>query len=201
MRISVRRIGLVLFGVLIAAPPLLAADNQIRGFFGATFQGSTTFVPDLTNAANKTHLVFGGSFVSLGDMFGAEVELADAPGFFESGAGTLVLSSRVTTLTGNVVIAAPRRLMEYSLRPYFVGGGGLMRIHADDVLSVVTIAKVKPSFDLGIGVIGFLSNRVGLCWEVRRFQIFHQKTAEEGLTLGDERLSFWRATMALAYRY
>jgi hypothetical protein len=185
----------------LLASPALAADNQVRAFFGATFQGSTTFV-DLANAANKPNLVIGVSLVSLGDVFGLDVELADAPGFFESGPQSLVLSSRVTTLSGNVVIAAPRRLTEYTLRPYFVGGAGLMRVHIDDVLSALPVSSVLPAFDVGGGVMGFLTNRVGVCWEIRRFQSLTRDTEQVGLTFGEpERLSFWRASMGLAIRY
>ena len=36
--------------------------------------------------------------------------------------------SAVTTLTGNVVVALPRRMAGYGLRPYFSGGAGLMHV-------------------------------------------------------------------------
>ena len=84
----------------------------------------------------KPHLALGVSLVTLGEVFGVDIDLADAPGFFESGDRHLVLGGRVTTVTGNVVIAAPRRLTEYSLRPYFVGGAGLMRVCTDRAQSL-----------------------------------------------------------------
>src|SRR6202011_1676842 len=69
--------------VVLAASLLLmsartyAADRQIRPFVGATFGGGTTFVdPDLV--AGKANLLIGASAVFLGDMFGAEVDVADA---------------------------------------------------------------------------------------------------------------------------
>ncbi len=60
----------------------------------------------------------------------------------------LVLHSRVTTICGNVVFAAPHRLTEYSLRPYFVAGGGLMRARRITSLSVFDVSGVYPAFDL-----------------------------------------------------
>src|SRR5690242_6869497 len=117
--------SLALFALALAAPAS-AADNQVRGFFGATFSGGTTFV-DLEKAAGRPNPVFGGSLVTVGEVVGVELDIADAPGFFQAGSQHLVLSSRVTTVTGNIVVAAPRRLTEYALRPYFVGGAGVMR--------------------------------------------------------------------------
>src|SRR5262249_36359669 len=123
--------GAAVMAAMLATGTASAADNQIRPYFGATFGGGTTFV-DLEKAAGKPNKVVGVSVVTLGEMLGGEVDLGDAPGFFQAGDQHLVLSSRVTTLMGNVVIAAPRKLTEYSLRPYIVGGGGLMRARIDD---------------------------------------------------------------------
>jgi hypothetical protein len=130
-----------------------------------------------------------------------EVDIADAPGFFEPDDKHLVVSSRVTTLSGNVVVAAPHRLTEYSLRPYFVGGGGLMRVRTTTASNVFDVSKVIPQLDVGVGVVGFVTDRIGVCWDVRRFQSIGRNTRNVGLSIGDERLSFWRATMAAAIRY
>jgi outer membrane protein with beta-barrel domain len=177
-----------------------AADKQIRPFIGATFGGQTTFL-DFDSVTGKPNIVFGVSVVTLGDVFGVDVDLADAPGFFE-GNDHIYLNSRVTTLTGNVVIAAPRRLTEYILRPYFVGGAGLMRIHADDYFGAFKVERIRPAFDLGGGVLMFFTNTVGASFEVRRFQNFYHSSDDAGLTLtGSERLSFWRAGLSLAIRY
>ena len=190
----------VLLCLALTAAPAQAADKQFRGFFGATFGGGTTFV-DLEKAAGRFNPVIGASAVTLGEMFGIEVEIADAPGFFQAGDQHLVLSSRVTTLTGNVVVAAPRRYTEYALRPYLVGGAGVMRARIDDYFGVFKVARVLPSFDVGAGAIGFITADVGICWEVRRFQSLSGNSDEQGLTFGHERLSFWRASMGLAIRY
>jgi hypothetical protein len=139
--------------------------------------------------------------VFLGEVVGAEVEVADAPGFFESGDKHLVLRSRVTTINGNVIVAAPHRLTEYWLRPYFVAGGGLMRVRTTTSLSVFDVAKVIPEIDLGVGVVAFLTNRVGVSWDIRRFQSIGTGTPDVGLSFGGESLSFWRATMGAVIRY
>ena len=166
-----------------------------------TFAGSTTYVDPDRGVGNR-HLTLGVSALTLGEIFGADVDLADTSGFFESGGPHLVLSSHVTTFTGNVVIAVPRRLTEYSLRPYLVAGGGIMRVRSLDYFGVFDVASVLPTFDVGGGAQGFLNRSVGVAWEVRRFGSVSRKAQQTGLTLnGDEQISFWRASMALAIRY
>lgn len=187
-------------GLLLVSVRTYAADRQIRPFIGATFGGGTTFV-DPEDAVGKANLAIGASAVFLGEVFGTEVDIADAPGFFESGDKHLVILSRVTTISGNVIVAAPHRLTEYSLRPYFVGGAGLMRVRTTTAFSVFDVSSVIPVLDVGAGVIGFLTNRIGVCWDVRRFQSVGSNTGNVGLSFGDEHLSFWRATMSVAIRY
>ena len=186
-------------GLLLLSARIDAADRQIRPFMGATFGGGTTFV-DPENAIGDPNLAIGVGALFLGEVFGTEVEVADAPGFFESNKN-LVRGSRVTTINGNFVLAAPRRLTEYSLRPYLVGGGGLMRVRTTTLFSVFDVSSIVPAFDVGAGVVGFLTNRVGVCWDVRRFQSIGSNTDTAGLSFGKEDLSFWRATMGVAIRY
>jgi hypothetical protein len=187
-------------GLLLTSARTYADDRQIRPFIGATFGGGTTFV-DVEHVAGKVNLAIGVGAVFLGELFGAEVEVADAPGFFESGDRSLVRGSRVTTISGNVIVAAPHRLTEYSLRPYLVGGGGLMRVRTTTSFNVFDVSTVMPVLDVGVGAVGFLTNRTGVSWELRRFQSVGRNTRNVGLSFGDEHLSFWRATMAVAIRY
>jgi hypothetical protein len=202
IRGAARSTAVLVTGLLLTSVRTSAEDRQIRPFIGATFGGGTTFV-NLEKAVGKPNPTIGASAVFLGELFGAEVDIADAPGFFESGDTTLplIVGSRVTTLSGNFVVAAPHRMTEYSLRPYVVGGGGLMRVRTTTTFNVFDVSKVIPQVDVGVGVVGFLTNRFGVCWDVRRFQSVGRKTRHEGLSFGDESLSFWRATMAAAIRY
>jgi hypothetical protein len=92
-------------------------------------------------------------------------------------------------------------LTEYWLRPYIVGGGGLMRVRTTTSFNVFDLAKVVPQVDVGVGVVAFLTPRVGVSWELRRFQSIGADSTEVGLSLGGESLSYWRATMAGVIRY
>ena len=193
MRIALLALALVVFG-----PVQAQADWQLKPFVGLTFGGSTTFL-DLEQAAGDANIVIGFGGVWLGELIGVDADFGHGPGFFQSGDQNLVTGSSVTTLTGNLVVALPRRLSEYTLRPYFVGGAGLMHVRINDSNDLLGGASTLPAVDVGGGVTGFLTDRVGLSWDVRRFSSIGGKA--RGLSIGPEQLSFWRANMALAFRY
>ena len=191
------RIAVLTLTLLLLRPAPARAEWQLRPFLGVTFGGKTTFF-DLEQAADNLNLVIGFNSVVLGELLGFEADVGYAPGFFQTGGQHLVTGSSATTLTGNVVIALPRHLAEFTLRPYFVGGAGLMQARINDPSKVLGVSSTLPAIDLGGGVTGFLSDRVGVSWDVRHFRSVGGKT--RGLSFGREQLSFWRANMALVFR-
>ncbi len=194
------RVRAPVLALLLLSPAQAWAEWQIRPFLGLTFGGGTTFV-DLEHAAGKPNLVFGVSGGLLGDVIGIDADFGHAPGFFQTDSQHLVLHSSATTLTGNIVIALPRRLAQYTLRPYFVGGAGLMYVRIDDSFGALPVGKPLPAIDIGGGATGFLSDRIGVNWDVRYFRSVGSKVEDSGLSFGAEQLSFWRASVALAIRY
>jgi len=188
-----------LTAVLLYRPVSAAAEWQLKPFLGVTFGGNTTFV-DPDHAAGDANVALGLGAALLGDVVGVDADLGYAPGFFQSGEEHLVVRSRVTTLTGNVVIALPRRLTQYTLRPYFVGGAGLMRVRIDTFADVLKVSSSLLATDVGAGVTGFLTDRIGLNWDLRRFASRSKNAPLTGISIGPEDLSFWRASMALAIR-
>jgi hypothetical protein len=195
----VNRWGAVVCFVLLATPA--AAEWQIKPFAGVAFGGSTTFV-DAEEAAGQAHRLLGVNGALLGEVLGLEADVARVPGFFQSGNGLFVLSSSVVTLTGNLVVAMPKRVFQYTLRPYFVAGAGILRAHIEPNLGTLPLANTRPAMDIGGGATGFLSDRLGVSWEIRHFRtIGRGGLSGVNVGLSGEQLAFWRATMALAIRY
>lgn len=197
-----RLLRTVALTMLLARPA--AAEWQLKPFFGATFGGETTFT-DLESAAGSLKFALGASATLIGEVVGIEGDFAYVPGYFQTGtqsSAASVVSSDVMTLVGNIVVAMPRRVVEYSLRPYFVGGAGLMRVRIDDFAGVLRVTRTLPAIDVGGGIAGFLSDRVGIGWDVRHFgSIARSGDTARGVSIGPEQLSFWRATMTLVVRY
>jgi hypothetical protein len=183
----------------VLIPRTASADWQIKPFGGVEFGGSTSFL-DYENAAGRAHFILGVNAGVLGEVLGIEADLARVPGFFETDE-QLVLSSSATTLTGNVVVAVPRRLFQYTLRPYFVAGAGIMHAQIEGRFGTLRVASTLPAMDLGGGATGFLSDRVGLNWELRYFRSFKGSGELNGVSVTEEQLAFWRATMAVVFRY
>lgn len=183
--------------IVLLTPSVAAAEGQVKGFVGVTFGGGTTFV-DLEKAVGKANPLIGGGGAWIGQVFGVEGELTFAPGFFQTGQQDLVVTSSVTTGTANLLVAMPRKVSGYSLRPYAVAGGGFMHVRIEDVFDVLPVRNTVSTVDFGGGVTGFVTNRIGVNWDVRYFRSIGGPPA--GLSFGTERLSFWRASMGVVVR-
>ena len=196
MRVAVVAIALSLIG----SASDVAAEWHVKPFLGVAFGGNSTFV-DVEDAAGSPTVMLGVGGVLLGEVVGLDIDFSHAAGFFESGDQRLVAHSSVTTLAGSIIVALPRRLNEYGLRPYFVGGAGLIHVRIAQRLGVLDVADTLPAMQLGGGATGFLTDRIGVSWELRHFRTIHRTSVGRGLSFGPERLSFWRGTLALAIRY
>jgi len=179
-----------------------AAEVQLKPLFiGVTFGGSTTLSLGAEGAATPA-LALGIGAAWLGELFGIEGEIAHYPGFFEPNSLIDLVSSGATTYTGNLIVAVPREKAKYTLRPYFVVGGGLMRANIQGPgEGVLPIESSLAAIDIGGGVTGFVSHHVGLNWDIRHFgSVGGDRNSRN--TLGEpEQLSFWRAHMALVIRF
>jgi hypothetical protein len=66
---------------------------------------------------------------------------------------------------------------------------------------VFQVAETMGAVDVGGGVQGYLTNRIGVGWDVRRFNGISKASEPGATTTGRTQLSFWRASMALVIRY
>ena len=181
------------------------AEILVIPFIGGAFQGQVTLppvqgiiAPAPIDLSKSLAVGVAGVWLTAG-IFGAEAELVYSPRFLET-EGTLVLpssqtSSKATTLGGNLVVAVPRSITRDSLRPYLVGGLGVQRAIREDVLDINPIDRNLLVLNVGGGVIGYLGDRSGVRFDLRRSRVVH-----DWETPG-VKLSHWRATVGVTFRY
>jgi hypothetical protein len=193
------QLSVLLSLIILAATRAAHADLLITPFAGGSFAPETTLLIPEEGAGRKFTL--GAAVLLLSDsLFGLEAEVGHTPGFFQGDDPLgLVLSSRVTTVTGNVILAVPLSVTRESLRPYLVGGLGLMQARSKNAAGVFPLDANFLAVDLGGGAIGFVTDRTGL-----RFDLRHIKAASGAdgpfARPGISRLSFWRATVGIVLR-
>jgi hypothetical protein len=158
--------------VLAAAAPARADWYAIPGL-GLSFGGGTNLL-DLDSASRGTRLVVQGSLLWLGDgWLGLDAEVAHVSGFFENEPGErlLITDSSVLTATGSVVITLPLQTTRHSLRPYAIGGFGLIRVSIRDFLDAFTGTENLMGLRVGGGATGFLTDTVGVRFDLSHFRV------------------------------
>jgi opacity protein-like surface antigen len=116
------------------------------------------------------------------------------------GANSLVLKSNVTTLMGNVVVAVPLSVSGYGLRPFASAGSGLMRATTRDLADVVSFHRNLFALNVGGGVIGPLSDKRAVRFDVRYFRNI-RTVGEGGLIENRPSLSFWCASAGFMFKF
>jgi hypothetical protein len=192
---------LVLAAILCGSAREARADYLFVPFIGGAFAGRTAFL-NLEQGAGSTQLIVGGSagWLSAG-LLGFEGDFAYAPHFFErDNQAGVILSSSALTLSGRVIVAVPQRITGYSLRPYVVGGLGLIHsgITYDLDAAFPPVDDNSAGLNVGGGAIGLLTPRTGV-----RFELCHFRTFERDTNLASQvspLLSFWRFTAGVVIR-
>lgn len=188
-------------GALWTVPAPARADVFVSPFLGVKFRGSTNQLDlDASNGVRDTKSAVGVSAVLVADSGpGVEVDIAHQSRFFEGADDSLVTRSGVTTISGNVILAAPLSWTRESLRPYVVTGLGWMHASANDQINLNPVNNDYLGLTLGAGAVGFLSDVVGLRFDLRYLKsVSSADTA--ALTGRVARLSFWRATIGIVFR-
>lgn len=198
--------GLTLAAVFITAHPSPAsADWMFTPFVGLTAGGKVSDING-TNLEDRTKATFGGGLTWMGaGILGFDVDFGYTPNFF--GDSPDFGDSNVTTLMGNVVVGIPiGGQTGGGIRPYVVGGLGLLRQRVDSANAFFDdVSRNNMGFDVGGGVMGFLSDSVGLRGDVRYFRKLKGDTEDDSgfdLDVFDvDTLSFWRATVGVTFRF
>ncbi|MEZ5419976.1 MAG: hypothetical protein R2708_21890 [Vicinamibacterales bacterium] len=200
MRAS-RLLAAIVAAAAALTPAPARADVFVSPFLGVKFRGATNQLDlDESNGVRETKSAVGISGVVVSDDGpGLEIDIAHQSRFFEGADDSLVTRSGVTTLSANVMLAAPIAWTRESLRPFAVAGLGWMHAASNDQISLNPIKNDYLGLTMGVGAVGFLTDVVGLRFDLRYLKsVSSADTAE--LTGRVARLSFWRATIGVVFR-
>src|SRR5512132_213341 len=184
--------------LVLTLPRAAAAEWHFTPMIGETFLGRTSVI-DLEAATDKHHKNLGGSVALLGSgVLGVEGLVVWTPGFFQTGDTDLIKKSRTLALMGNVMVTAPRRWTEYTLRPFVSGGFGLMQASRTEVHEVFTSTVNMTGYNIGGGAIGFFSQRTGIRFDLR---YYNNLTAPDNVpSIGPVNLRYMTASVGIVLR-
>ncbi|MGE5243633.1 MAG: outer membrane protein [Betaproteobacteria bacterium] len=129
-------------------------------------------------------------------VFGGELDFGYSPSFF--GTSTDFGNNTVVDVMANIIIGVPiGGTHGVGVRPYVTGGVGLIRSQIDGgTLFDVKTSKNDFGFNLGGGVMGFMSDHFGLRGDLRYFRTTNNSFANLGLG----QMKFWRISGGLVFR-
>ena len=185
---------MALLGAILVAPTPARADWFFTPYIGVNMGGDTETV-----TANDTSVNFGGSLGYMGaGILGFEVDFGYAPNFYED---TATLDGNVTSLMANVIVGAPIGGMGEGVRPYASGGVGLLRSRLDDADDFFDVTDNSFGVNVGAGVMGFMTDNVGLRGDVRYFRRIGDEAPGDDFDLGVGDFDFWRGSLGVAFRF
>jgi opacity protein-like surface antigen len=190
MRGAIRMLFLASATGLVMAPVSARAEGFFAPFAGINFGNAPV---------EGNHSNFGFSAGSMGGgVIGGEFDFGFAPNIFEES-----IDNHALTAMGNLIVGVPVGGQRGpGIRPYGVGGLGLIRTHRDAAPGFPEVNANDLGFNLGGGVMGFVSDHVGFRGELRYFRNItsdlNDSDSDPEFGLGD--LDFWRASIGVVLR-
>jgi opacity protein-like surface antigen len=192
MKRVIKSLVLASAAAVVLAPMQARADGFVTPWVGSAF-GS--------NIQNG-QATFGVSAGAMGaGIIGGEADFGWSPSFF--GTKSDFGNNTVMNLMGNLIVGVPvGGTTGKGIRPYVVGGVGLIRTQIDGG----TLARVSSSnnmfgWDAGGGVMGYFTDHVGLRGDVRYLRATSDLTTNvSSLDLNGNKLHFWRASVGVVLR-
>jgi len=195
-----KRLILITAMALCLAPATASAEWILTPFIGTSFAAGADTNDDLINEAlDRSKLTYGGTLTYLGGgILGFEVDFGLAPNYFEpedDSAGD-VDNSNYMSLMGNVILSTPRG----AFRPYATAGVGMLKTYVDGPDDAFDLDRNALGFNLGGGVFGFFTDRVGIRGDVRYFRQMTEADDDE-LDFDVTAFRFWRGSVGVSFRF
>ncbi|PYR42025.1 MAG: hypothetical protein DMF93_06970 [Acidobacteria bacterium] len=195
MKRAIKTLLLTAAAALVLAPMQARADGWVTPWIGSAFGSS------IENGRGTFGVSAGGMGAG---VVGGEVDFGYNPSFF--GTQTDFGNNSVLNFMGNVIVGVPiGGTQGKGLRPYVVGGVGLIRTQVDANSNLFRPAASDNMFgwDAGAGVMGFFNDHIGLRGEVRYLRGTHDMNTSTGVNSIDfngNKLHFWRPSIGVVFR-
>jgi opacity protein-like surface antigen len=178
---------------IVLAPMQARADGFVTPWIGSAF-GSNI---------DNGRATFGVSAGGMGaGIIGGEVDFGWNPSFF--GTQNDFGNNSVLNLMGNVIVGVPiGGTVGAGVRPYFVGGVGLIRTQIEGNGTVFTPLSSTNMFgwDLGGGVMGYFNQHVGLRGDYRYVRATQDINGSiNSVDFNGDRLHYSRITVGVVFR-
>jgi len=198
----------LVFMMSALVPARASADWLFTPFIGGNFGGAATFSDDLGDFEDEfeRRVNFGASLAWMGGgIAGFELDFGYSPNFFQNttGGGDFEYGdNNVTTLMANIILGAPGGGQSgRGVRPYASGGLGIIKSRIGDADDLFDVDSTNWGLNVGAGVAGFFTDKVGLRGDVRYFRSLQDKEPDNELDVSLSDFRFWRGTVGLVFRF
>ena len=197
MKRAIKTLLLTAAAALVLAPMQARADGWVTPWIGSAFGSS------IENGRGTFGVSAGGMGAG---VVGGEVDFGYNPSFF--GTQTDFGNNSVLNFMGNLIVGVPiGGTYGKSVRPYVVGGVGLIRTQIDGATGTNFLRPASSDnmfgWDAGVGVMGFFNDHVGLRGELRYLRGTHDMNDSTGINSIDfngNKLHFWRPSIGVVFR-
>jgi hypothetical protein len=184
---------------LLSAALPARADNFVAPSIGVSFGGdSGTTLVDATHDSSRLAVGVAGGTMFNG-LIGLEEDFTWFPDFFGNGGN--INSSRVVTLMSNVIVGIPIGGEHGGgVRPFATAGLGWIQRDISASLPTSSFRSNDIGYDLGVGVMGYFADHVGVRGEVQYFRNFEHTGANViGLDAGG--FNFFKGSFGVLVRF
>ena len=192
---------------LLVSSGAARADVMFTPFVGTNVGGSAASpIAHLVGTPSRT--TFGGSLALMsGGVFGLEADVGYTPRFFGADlelGGIPISLARNNVLTAMVNLTAGVPIEGRGgagIRPYAVGGVGLIRQQLSAAAGLVSYDANDIGYNVGGGVVVFVSRNVGVRGDVRHFRTIGGNPVLDLIDLQPGAFNYTRATVGVTFRY
>jgi len=192
MKRSIKTLVLASAAAVVLAPIQARADGFVTPWVGSAF-GS-----NIQNGQPSIGVSAGGMGAG---VIGGEVDFGWSPSFF--GNKSDFGNNTVLNLMGNLIVGIPvGGTHGAGIRPYLVGGVGLIRSQIDGgTLTNIASSDNMFGWDAGGGVMGYFNDHVGLRGDLRYLRATSDMTTHvTSIDINGDKLHFWRASIGVTFR-